>query len=227
MVLGVAAPNAMAAPSITAPSAPPQGTDCDTYAQGKYMAADWVCVGDTLTVVDKSSGKRRVEQLKKSSATPGDGVVGALATSRQRARTEEIIASIDGNRYVIPFTHDITLLPKDMGGGARVTESFRVTTGGSVGLTFSLRVRRNDTLGRDSTIFTYSGVQGSSTPTSSWSEYFSPIEGPVPVTTANNATVFWDAYSIQLRAGGTSLNVAGSVQSARATCNDSSCVFNF
>lgn len=126
--------------------------------------------------------------------------------------TEPIIASIDGTGYRIPVTIRTSILNHS----ADVKMSYTATP--AVSVIWSLRIRRDNNLAPDDTVFTYPDAYGSSYATSNWTYTESAYGDGYNMLPYDGKKYFFDIYGIRLFASGKVQNVAGSVQSDRMTC---------
>lgn len=199
----------------TAQVSPP--STCAEYA-GVAAPGDWACVNGTITRYSPTGAISSVTELPEAAAAVSPLAVVDSYTSNV---TEEVLASLNGVGYRIPVSVKTRLY----------NHSPRLTMGYSsskaVSLIWSVRVRRDNNLAPDDTVFTFPDAYGSYTRVG----LFTATEGErgdgynsLPY---DGKRYFIDLYNLRLYDGKSTLNIQGSVQSDRMTCYKTvSCKFN-
>ncbi|WP_203758764.1 hypothetical protein [Cellulomonas chitinilytica] len=217
---GLAVPaSAVAGGSEPAASQVDPATDCAEYAaRNSGSGADWACFAGTVTVFAKSDAAvlpvaKTIALTKPAAARCAAGVTPLVVASDYISNvTEPIIASISGVGYTVPVTVRTVIYNHS----ADVKMSY--TASPAVSVIWSLRIRRDNNLATDDTVFTYPEAYGSSYATSSYSfleDAYSEGYNQLPY---DGKKYFYDLYAIRMSASGKVLNILGSVQSDRMTC---------
>ena len=219
-VMGIAAVVGLVQPAAAANAEAPvrsvpagaASTCAEFAAQTAGGREDWACIRGVVTTY----GPRGDSTVMKLASTNVDG--GTLATPQVVASdylsnvTETIYASISGVSYRIPMTVRTTLYNHS----ADVKMSY--TSSRAISVIWSLRIRRDNTLSGDDTVFTYPEAQGSESAKTSFSTLESAYGDGYNALPYDGKKYFYDLYAIRLYASGKVLHAAGSVQSDRMTC---------
>lgn len=207
--------NAAPIPSLAATVTPNQ--ECISYAETNHKGQNWACFGGTLGLYGtKTNGQPKVTRsfVRPAAATPsGRFTTLARVNDFYSNSTEPLVATIKSVRYTVPINLKVSLYNHS----AQVTQSY--SSGTAVSATWRMRIRRDNPLWFDDTIYTYGDVYGSSFFTRAWGPNVESRYGEAwNKLPYDGAKYFWDLYGITLKTPTGQIGILGSVQSDRATC---------
>lgn len=208
----------LAAPSHASTTHSVDARTCTEFQDAAHsIEQDWACFGGVVTYYDQNGQTEAIRALAGSEPASPPRSTGAsrplaIVDEYTSNVTEPIIASLNGVGYRIP----VSVKTRIYNHSPRITMSY--SSSKPISVVWSVRVRRDNNLRGDDTVYNYADAYGSSYLTTMYSTTEDQYGDGYNALPYDGKRYFIDLHAIRLYDGKKVLNVAGSVQSDRMTC---------